>query len=677
MAPAPAFDPSQPFEKVAAPPFDPNKPFEHVDAPSKPQGGFAGIIPGIVEEFNNPPSHPSLIGMAGEMWRGVKTADKLGKGEIDLSSPEGADQAVAVAAQFLPTSPAAGTGKAIARIAEGQPAARAPIPPPQPGPFGVTLSEGQATRELPKIQVEQAALRGTSGPAAEARAKQFADQQAAQLAKAREGITKSLDTFGAEVADSPQEAGKLVSEGVASTARDAKAGVKQAYDTAKSYPGEIHSGVFEGISQKIKGDLSKRPDPVIIDDKLTPFASHAIQDIENHISQLKIQNRADPLGAPRPTTETRTILSGDGYHIADDIVHPPNIVAVNLVGVDQVRKRLSGFRKDAFASGNGADGRAAKAVLDAFDEHVDKAIDGGLFKGDPRAVAAWKLARAAHADYKRTFTPGKNDPVGRVVEKIIGKDANAAAIPNDVADFMYGSSGVNPSSLNVGVANRIKSILGPQSPEWAGVKQGLFHRLVDAGEGSTDFGPGKVAQRLSKFLGSDGKELSESVFSSSERALLWRYAELMRKLEVPQAGANWSNTATFMARHMQKVGSNMGMLVAAAVAHAVAPILPFGVSEGIGAGLAKATGRAAEQLQARHVAKQMPLVAEQFKEWQKASTRAASNPSRGAKMAANAATTKLAGTLAEIGIDSTNLLQFGGADSANPEQQQVPRPAGK
>lgn len=620
-----------------------------------PQGGMAGVVDEIKARFKGERNESSLIGMAGDMWRGVQDASKMGRGEVDLSSPEGASRGAAVAAQFLPTSPAAGTGKAIARVAEGQPAARAPIPPPQAGPFGVTLSEGQTTRELPKIQVEQAALRGTSGPAAEARAKLFADQQAAQLAKAREGITKSLDTFGAEVADSPQEAGKLVSEGVASTARDAKAGVKQAYDTAKSYPGEVHAGAFEGISQKIKGDLSLRPEPVIIDDKLTPFASHAIQDIENRVSQLKIQNRADPFGQPKQE----------------------NIVGVSLTGVDQMRKRLSAFRKDAFASGNAADGRAAKAVLDAFDEHVDKAIDGGLFKGDPRAVAAWKTARAAYADYRKTFTAGKNDPVGRVVEKILGKDANAAAIPNDVADFMYGSSGVNPSSLNVGVANRIKSILGPQSPEWAGVKQGLFHRLVDAGEGSTDFGPGKVAQRLSKFLGSDGKELSESVFSSSERALLWRYAELMRKLEVPQAGANWSNTATFMARHMQKVGSNMGMLVAAAVARAVAPILPFGVSEGIGAGFAKATGRAAEQLQARHVAKQMPLVAEQFKEWQKASTRAASNPSRGAKMAANAATTKLAGTIAEIGVDSTNLLQLGGADSANPEQQQVPRPAGK
>jgi hypothetical protein len=618
-------------------------------SPAKPQGGIAGVIDEIKDRFNNPSSEPSLIGMAGEMWRG---ANKLGSGKIDLTSPEGAQEAASVAAGFLPASPAAGSAKFITRLAEGRPIAPKPIPRPQPGPFGVTLSEGQETRELPKIQVEQAALRGTSGPAAEARAKQFADQQAEQVTKAREGVTKSLDPFGAEVADSPQDAGKLVSEGVTKTAANAKAGVKQAYDEAKSYPGEIHAGAFEGISQKIKGDLSLRPEPVIIDDKLTPFASYAIQDIENRVSQLKIQNRADPFGQPSQE----------------------NITGVSLAGVDQMRKRLSAFRKDAFASGNAADGRAAKAVLDSFDEHVDKAIDGGLFKGDPRAVDAWKTARAAYADYRKTFTAGKNDPVGRVVEKILGKGASAAAIPNDVADFMYGSSGVNPSSLNVGVANRIKSILGPRSPEWAGVKQGLFHRLVDSGEGVTDFGPGKVAQRLSKFLGSDGKELSESVFSSSERALLWRYAELMRKLEVPQAGANWSNTATFMARHMQKVGSNMGMLVAAAVARAVAPVLPFGVSEGIGAGFAKATGRAAEQIQARHVAKQMPLVAEQFAAWKKASTRAASNPSRGAKMAANAATTKLAGTLGQLGIYA-DFLQLGRTDSGAPQQQQVPGPS--
>ncbi len=45
------------------------------------------------------------------------------------------------------------------------------VPVPRPvGPLGVTLTEGQATRNLPLIQREQAAVRGQSGPPAQARA---------------------------------------------------------------------------------------------------------------------------------------------------------------------------------------------------------------------------------------------------------------------------------------------------------------------------------------------------------------------------------------------------------------------------------------------------------------------------------------------------------------------------
>ena len=183
------------------------------------------------------------------------------------------------------------------------------------------------------------------------------------------------------------------------------------------------------------------------------------------------------------------------------------------------------MRNDAYSSGNAADGRATKAVLDAFDDRVDHAVNNGMFNGDPRAIQAWNDARAANADYRKTFTAGKGDPIGRVVERILGKGNNPAAIPNDVADFMYGSTGTNPSSLNVGVANRVRSILGPQSPEWSAVKQGLFSRLVEPGAGVTDFGPGRVAQRLNKFLGSDGKELAEAVFSPSERSVLQQYAD--------------------------------------------------------------------------------------------------------------------------------------------------------
>jgi hypothetical protein len=144
---------------------------------------------------------------------------------------------------------------------------------------------------------------------------------------------------------------------------------------------------------------------------------------------------------------------------------------------------------------------AASAVLNAFDDHI-----GAAFTGPPEAMQAWNDARAASAQFKQTFSAVKGDPVGQKIEKIIGRRGNDPLTPNDVADALYGASGTNPGSTNVGVANRVKNILGDQSPEWSAVKQGLWRRLTERGEGQPGMDPGMVANRIFKFLNSDGRD---------------------------------------------------------------------------------------------------------------------------------------------------------------------------
>jgi hypothetical protein len=524
------------------------------------------------------------------------------------------------------------------------------------GPLGVTLSEGQATGDLSAIQREQAALRGQSGPPSQQHAERFYDQQRGQLENARTDIAQTLDPAGQRIAETPQAAGEVVSEQMQRTAQQRKAGVTEAYDKAKAYPGEVHAGAFEGISGKIKTDLSSRAEPIVIDDKLTPFASHAIQDIETRVANLKIQNRASPHGQPDAA----------------------DIAGVNLEGIDQMRKRLSAFRKDAFGSGNAADGRAAKAVLDAFDDHIDTAINNGMFRGDPRAIGAWNDARAFYADYRKTFTAGKNDPVGRVVEKILTKGDNAQTA-NSVADFMYGTAGVNPTSLNVGVVNRLKSTFGDRSPDWSAIKQGLFSRLTEAGPGVTEFGGGKVAQRLNKFLSSDGKEMANLVFSPAERDMMQKYADVMRQIEVPQAGANWSNTATFAAKAAAKTGSyigvQIGMGIGMALGHGTG--LPFGIGEaagGLAGGLVAKFGEAASNaLQARKIAKQMPIIGKVFTDYRAAAAAFETSPSARTVARLSLASRNLSTNLKDIGISFSpeNLMraiQGPGPSAADQEQ---------
>lgn len=650
--PDPVFDPSKPFEPIGAdavPTFDPSKPFEPASEETR-AGNLASTVTDIPHQIyragseavgsvkenllNQDPTQDGAFGGFLKTGQGLMAIPGVVAAPITGAARSilGHTRSAITGIPFEETI--ADSDKAMMALGPrgGLSPMRGPVTPPAApvpnGPLGVTLSEGQLTRELPLIQREQAALRNTEAPG-HARAQEFAQQQAAEVAQAQENVARGLDPYGMKVAESPQEAGQLVSEGVQQAAAAKKAQVKQAYDEANAMPGEIHAGAFEGIGQKIKGDLTIRDEPVIIDSKTTPHANNALSDIENTIDRLRIPNKADPFGEP----------------------NPENITGVSLKGVEQIRKRLSTFRKDAYGSGNASDGRATSAIIDAFDKRVDAAVDAGMFNGDPRAVQAWKDARAAHADYQGTFTAGKNDAAGRVVEKILGKGNNPAAIPNDVADFMYGSSGTNPSSLNVAVAKRIRGILGENSPEWSAVRQGLFSRLVESGEGVTPMGPGKIAQRVNKFLNVDGKELSNVLFSPSERAMIQRYGELHRALEVPQSGANWSNTATFMGKTLDKIGGKLGMVVGAALGRTLFPGLPPLVSEGMGAGLTSVAGKGAKTIQARQVAKQMPLVADQMKQWQKAAARAAKLNSPPGRAALATASMNLAKSLQPFGFN--------------------------
>lgn len=523
--------------------------------------------------------------------------------------------------------------------------------PPFGVPLGVTLSQGQATGELPLIQREQAALRGTAGTPAEKVAQEFAEQQASQVAQARENVAKSFDPFAQTIAQSPQEAGALVSQGVQTAAKTAKGVASGLYKTAQQMPGEIHAGAFEGLPQQIKGDLTLRPEPVIIDQN-TPGASKMIDYLDQKIGNLNIPNKADPFGPP----------------------NPENIVGVSLKGIEQWRKALSVLRRDAFGGQNAGDQRAAQAVLDAFDNHIDQAVNGGMFTGDVNAVKAWNAARAAYSDYRKTYTAQPNDPVGRVIQKITGKGPQEPITPNDTVDYMLGASGTNPNSLNLAVTNRIKDILGPQSPEWSAVKQGLFWRLVTPGEGMAEWGPGRVAQRLNDFMNVNGKEMANAIYSPQERQLIQQYADVMRKLQVPQSGANWSNTATFMQRAMHRMSGWLGTIIGASLIRSAFPAIPWGLSDLLGFAGTQGARTLSDIAEARKISKQMPLISRATAQYQKELASAVKNNRPPSDTVLRLAGTNLSRALRPLGTSFENFWTGVGTvpTPAETQQQQSP-----
>src|SRR5262249_23266743 len=143
-------------------------------------------------------------------------------------------------------------------------------------------SEGERTRDLTTIQREQAAYRGQSGPAPQREASAFYDvQRPRELAAARENLMGDFNRETGElVARTPGEAGGGVQQGVEEGGRGAKAGVTAAYEEAKGRGGVIHSNVFEDIGTSLRRDLAGGSEPVLIDEKLTPYADAMLKDAD-------------------------------------------------------------------------------------------------------------------------------------------------------------------------------------------------------------------------------------------------------------------------------------------------------------------------------------------------------------------------------------------------------------
>jgi hypothetical protein len=345
-----------------------------------------------------------------------------------------------------------------------------------------------------RVEQQLRALQQRAGNAEDVQRQALADRERAIAERARGS--------GQEIGGA-REAGEQVGEAIRQRAAQERADYNQRYQRAFELPGEFHAGTFEGVGQRIKNDLSfDRQEPVIIDDVTTPVASRAIRDIDANISNLHIQNRADPGGAPDPR----------------------NVVAVNLRGVDQSRKRLVAYYQAARSSNNASDVRAMGAVLHGFDDQVERAIANGLFTGDPRTLGALREARMAYRNYAQTYRPrGAGDDVGVAMRRIIERNAT----PEETANMLIGSGSMN-SGLPVRLAQRLEQVFGRDSQEWSSIRQALWQRASQVRLANGEVDAARSVQNINRFANST---LARQTFAPEELAAMRRHAIGIRDLE--------------------------------------------------------------------------------------------------------------------------------------------------
>ena len=425
-----------------------------------------------------------------------------------------------------------------------------PTPPaltPQNRPFGVTLSQGEVEGDLAKRMAEQNAIR--SG---DPHARAFADQRAAELARSREDLTAQLDPTQqlvesphaaaekiigelqaqshaeqaatqqresllqqyhegyrnnlspthTQLASNPMEAADIVSGSVAASAERAQAAADAAYTAFRELPGQFHPASFNKTADVIKSNLARGDDPTFINPQNTPNANTALGDLTDilgDISQVR-----DP--------ETGQIIP-----------RPP--VTPQLV--ETARKRLNTSLSNALSSarstGNWADVRAMRQVIDEFDGQVLKKLDTTFTGGDPRDVSSTlKWARGQYAEYRKTFTPqGAGDVVGPAIQKIVGRQEGQAAAPEEIKSMLYGNGQLPPK-----IARRLVDMFGVNSPEIGAIKQGLFSSITERPPGATAWGPAQVADRIDAAANST---LTRAYLNPTEIKDLQRYGRALRQ----------------------------------------------------------------------------------------------------------------------------------------------------
>lgn len=121
--------------------------------------------------------------------------------------------------------------------------------------------------------------------------------------------------------------------------------------------------------------------------------------------------------------------------------------------------------------------------------------------------------------------------------------------------MLYSRTGMAAKGDSVRLAQQLHRDLSPEG--WTSVRQGMWAKLTDAGEGKIEMGPQKLSQRLHEFLNGSGSDLAKVLFTDAERTAMANYARVV-KMTIPVPGTtNPSGTAPALAKIVQKMGTNI------------------------------------------------------------------------------------------------------------------------
>ncbi|WP_133304783.1 hypothetical protein [Mesorhizobium sp. DCY119] len=379
--------------------------------------------------------------------------------------------------------------------------------------FGIPLSRAQATRSVPQANIENQ-LRSQGAMSA------FDQAQKEAVGQSISDVQSRLAS-GAPVIPGPASAYEGVPSALRGKRDALKSASQEAYEASVNNPDVLVSGdAVRSIPDFIRGKLSA--DDILIDPMYHQGAARAMSFVDDYIGRMPA-------------------VGGDVKG-----------VQAQLRWIENLR---AGLRKNFPPIGQ--DAPALKAISGAIDDWTDDVFDKGLVSASDDVLSELKTARSKWSEYMSMADPkprkgGRLNPQYEAqakVRNIMDKDFS----PEEIGQYLWGSSVASPKNASFMTAQELRRTLGPDSPEWNGIRQSFWLRATRAGDEALN--PTQITKNLDGLLNGNGKGVAMILFSPAERDLMWKYASVMRHLSPAREGINGSNTANRLMPALQKYGT--------------------------------------------------------------------------------------------------------------------------
>ncbi|WP_338688916.1 hypothetical protein V5279_25065 [Bradyrhizobium sp. 26S5] len=220
---------------------------------------------------------------------------------------------------------------------------------------------------------------------------------------------------------------------------------------------------------------------------------------------------------------------------------------------------------------------------EAAAERIRTFLDGkGRLLAQTVLSPAERASLGRYADRLAGLAPKPAEPgaVAAAIRRYAGADGAPPASANKIVNDLMGATGKGNGVNAPLIASALKQRLSPEG--WTSLRQGVWEKLTNAGEGKIQYEAQALSQRLHEFLNGSGSQLAGVLYSDQERALMKQLAAVYKQMIPVKGTTNPSGTAPMLARIANGARSSLLPLLGFNTAGLPGAAVALGVDKGLG-----------------------------------------------------------------------------------------------